>query len=139
MANYLLRPEVAGGLGEQTVMDRSVHPPAVSVLDYEFEDWSGDDLVASFPCLIVTERLRDALQSSGLTGFRFVDVRISTTLNFDEFNTGALPPFYWLQVYGSRDTDDMWIGERGRLIVNDQAMSLLREFAIENCLIEEVD
>ena len=139
MANYLLRPEVAGGLGEQTVMDRSVHPPAVSVLDYEFEDWSGDDLVACFPCLIVTERLRDAIESSGLNGFGFADVRISATLNFDKFSTGGLPPFHWLQVNGSRDVDDMWVGERGRLIVNDHAMDLLRGFATENCLIEEVD
>lgn len=138
MTNYLLRPEVAGGLGEATVMDTSVHPPVVHRLDYEFDDWSGDDIVATFPCVIVTERLRTALEQSALTGFAFADAHVSTSLSFDEFSTGTLPPFYWLQATGIPGTDNMWIGERGRLVVDDAAMALLRLFSMVNCIVEEV-
>lgn len=64
-------------------MDSSVHPPVVRRLDDEFDDWSGDDILATFPCVIVTERLRTALVTSGLTGFTFSDVRVSTSLSVD--------------------------------------------------------
>lgn len=40
---FALEPEVAGGLGPNTVMDRSVHPPRVSHLHYVFDGWMGDD------------------------------------------------------------------------------------------------
>ena len=36
MKYFYIQPEVAGGLGKNTVMDRSVHPPIVSRLHYEF-------------------------------------------------------------------------------------------------------
>ena len=55
---YTLRAEVAGGLGPQSVLDSSTNPPVVSVLHYDFVSWLGDDIVASFPCSIVTSVLR---------------------------------------------------------------------------------
>ena len=39
LAYYILEPAVAGGLGEGTVMDSTVHPPRAERLHYEFEDW----------------------------------------------------------------------------------------------------
>ena len=38
---YYLEPEVSGGIGDSTILDTSVHPPIVSALEYEFEDWLG--------------------------------------------------------------------------------------------------
>jgi hypothetical protein len=37
MKYFYIQPEVAGGLGKNTVMDRSVHPPIVSRLHHEFK------------------------------------------------------------------------------------------------------
>lgn len=54
MKFYILDPEVAGGLGTQTEIDSSVHPPLVKRLHYELDAWMGDDLVQTFPCYLVT-------------------------------------------------------------------------------------
>jgi hypothetical protein len=46
MKYFYVEPEVAGGLGERTVMDRSTHPPVVKRLHYQLEGWLGDAILA---------------------------------------------------------------------------------------------
>lgn len=46
MKYFYIEPEVAGGLGRNTVMNRAVHPPVVSKLHYHFDGWLGDVLLA---------------------------------------------------------------------------------------------
>lgn len=137
MTNYLLDPEVAGGLGPGSQMERSGARLVVTRLNYEFEDWLGDDLLETFPCYVVTARLRDGLAASGLTGFRFADVEVTTGEEFHEWHPEPLPRFVWLQVVGVAGQDDLWTTEHGRLAVNDRALALLRTFAIDNCLVHE--
>jgi hypothetical protein len=38
MHHFYLEPEVAGGPGEHTLMDQTVHPPIVHQLHYQ-SDW----------------------------------------------------------------------------------------------------
>ena len=63
---HTLEPEVAGGFGEQTILDNSTHPPDVKWLHYVLDGWLGDDILESFPCYIVTERLRRTPQPQNL-------------------------------------------------------------------------
>ena len=46
MTYYHLEPEVAGGIGERTVLDRSGPRLRATSLHYEFDGWLGDDLLA---------------------------------------------------------------------------------------------
>jgi hypothetical protein len=114
MAFFWLEPEVAGSWGESTVADRTTHPPVVFNLEYEIDHWLGDDLLQTFPCYIVTERLRDALESSGFTRFSFDDVTVITSVLFKEIERDSnpsltLPKFYWLKVEGEAGKDDFGI------------------------------
>src|SRR3954454_10828086 len=59
---FALEPEVAGQLGDTTMLDTSVHPPVIQRLEYRFDGWLGDDLLESFPCFVVTERLANELK-----------------------------------------------------------------------------
>ncbi|APF85630.1 hypothetical protein HI806_01945 [Ralstonia solanacearum] len=56
MNYFFLEPEVAGALGENTVLDASTHPPRVEKLHFEFSGWLGDAILESFPCVIATLR-----------------------------------------------------------------------------------
>jgi hypothetical protein len=76
-AEYSLMPEVAGELGEQSVLDTTKHPPVVDRLHYEFAGWDGDDIVTSFPVTIVTDALANAILEHGLTGAKFDDVIVT--------------------------------------------------------------
>lgn len=138
MSYYLLEPEVAGGLGDRTVMDSSTHPPRVARLHYQLDDWMGDGLLESFPCFVVTQRLGDALEQAELTGFALADVEISVS------DTGAellgdtrLPDFRWLRVAGAPGADDFGLAGDGSLVVSERAFEVLRTGGIDNCDIEE--
>ena len=74
---FRLQPEVPGGFGERSVLDTSVHPPTVHRLHFEFMGWDGDDLVTSFPCFLVSERLGKAMADEHLAEFELADVEVT--------------------------------------------------------------
>ncbi len=87
MRYFYIEPEVSGELGGGTSMDTTVHPPKVEKLNYEFSSWLGDDLIESFPCYIVSERLADKLKQSHFSGFVFDDVTVTKSSDFNDIST----------------------------------------------------
>ena len=107
MRYFNVEPEVAGGLGSLTVMDRSVHPPNVSRLHYRFDGWLGDVVLEAFPCFIVSEAAKEKLESLGATGALFDTVEITTSEQFQEmYPNRKLPLFAWLRVRGMPGQQD---------------------------------
>jgi len=136
---YLLEPEIAGELGPDTVMDPSVHPPRVSDLHYDLKGWLGDDLLESFPCYIVTDRCRDALENGGFSGCTFAPVRVTASDVFLELYPGrAVPTFHWLKVDGIAGEDDLGVADDHRLVVSGDVLKVLRSLSIDHCDFEEL-
>lgn len=139
---FLLHPEVAGELGPATLMDASSHPPAVSLLEYQFANWLGDDLVESYPCYIVTQRLADALTEGQFEGLSFHALSVSVHPEFEDFTRiDELPTFLWMKVAGSAGRDEFGLSDSGSLVVSQTALNILRAFTLDHCDIEspEVD
>lgn len=139
MTEYLIEPEVAGGLGAGTVMDRSAHPPRVDVLEYEFAGWLGDELLEAFPCYVVTDRLAGLLEQSPVTGYSLAELTVTTTDDFAEHLQGTLPRFRWLRVTGKKGFDDLWIGEDLVLRATPAALDVLRHGRLDNAVVEQAD
>ncbi|MGV9004113.1 hypothetical protein [Flavobacterium sp.] len=133
-----IEPEVAGGLGFETEIDNSKHPPIVEKLHYEFIGWLGDDILESFPCFIVTERLKKEIIKSKLTGVLFGNVKITKSEEFNilQKNT-SLPDFYWMKIYGKFNVDDFIISSDYRLIVSEKAFEVIIGFNISNATFED--
>jgi len=126
--HFIITPEVAGGLGPQTQMDTSVHPPVVSRLHYAFDGWLGDDLLEGFPCFIATRRLTESLLSAGLTGFSVADVEVTRSELFtDIYGDRQLPEFRWLQISGLAGDHDFGQSSSG-LVVSDRCLRLIQTF-----------
>lgn len=137
---YYIEPEVAGGLGKETQLDHRVHPPIVKFLEYEFDGWLGDDILESFPCFIVTNRLKERIESEKLTGVFFNDVIVSKSQEFlDFFPHTELPDFFWLEVKGEYCKDDFFIGKDYRLVVSEAAYKIIMFFKAENALFENFE
>lgn len=133
---HFIEPEVAGDFGERTVLDYSTRPPTVLQLDFEFTVWLGDDLLASYPCFIATERLCSALLLDGGTGFHFEEMQVSRADSFNELYPGrVLPIFYWMKVNGVPGADDAGLTARQRLVVSDRFLGVLRGFNMDHCLV----
>lgn len=137
MKFYYLDPEVAGGFGDDTVINHSVSPPQVEQLNHEFEVWSGDELLENFPCFIATERLANAIQHLNASGVRFADVKITQSPEFEELYPGkVLPEFKWLQVFGTPGEDDFGITKDFRLVVSESILNTLKLYHLSHCGIE---
>jgi hypothetical protein len=134
---WVVSPEVAGELGENTVMDSSVHPPRVSRLHYRFEGWLGDDLLEAFPCFLVSSALAKALEEAKLLGFSLDDVEVSVSPEFQERSRGrALPEFRWLKITGQSRDADFWLTPDFRLEVSGEALATLTKFDLSHATIE---
>lgn len=141
MCRYsLIEPEVAGELGEKTEMDNSFFPPIIKSLHYEFEGWLGDDILESFPCYIVTEQLRNGIESEQLTGISFDNVLISKSETFLElYPNKDLPNFFWIKIHGESNKDDFFITEKNILAVSERAYLLLKKYNINQADIEDLE
>lgn len=137
MKYFYLEPEVSGGLGDDAIMDTSVHPPIVTRLHYEFDGWLGDLMVTSFPCYLVTEYLKAKFLTAGFSGATFDKVKVTTSELFEEMQPDVeLPPFVWLKVDGRAGHDDFGLAEDHRLVVSERVLDALRPLGISHALIE---
>lgn len=136
MEYFSVEPEVAGGLGSNTDLDTTVHPPRVRRLHYEFEDWLGDDLLETFPCFVVSQELADLIRASALDGVALAFLEVSVSAEGRElFDADRLPSFEWLQVTGEAGRHDVGVTENGRLVVSERAMRVIRQRTIQNAII----
>lgn len=137
MSHHFIEPEVAGELGENSILDASVHPPKVDKLHYKFSDWFGDVILESFPCFIVTKDAAIALRGAGVTGVRYSDVEVSASDDFRAMYPGReLPNFEWLEVMGSAGVNDFGIASDFRLVVSEKAIAILKSLGLSNALVE---
>jgi len=140
---YVVEPEVAGGLADQTVLDTSRHPPIVKRLHYVFSGWMGDDIVETFPCFIVTSRLAEAIAAARLSGAEFDDVVISKDPQFVRFSmevANNLPAWRWLRPAGEPHASDFWQQRPdGRLVVSERSLDVLRRFNLNHAEVVGVE
>jgi hypothetical protein len=134
MKYFILSPEVAGHLGEHTIMNRTVHPPKVSRLHYELDGWLGDELLETFPCFVLTRELADALRDAELTGLGFGEVEVTTSAQFKElYPERSVPSFVWLRPTGESAKHDLALDKDARLVVSERALDIFRSRNLENC------
>lgn len=136
MAFYYIRPEVAGSVGPRSVEDRSVHPPIVTRLHYEFDGWLGGAILESFPCYIVTDPLKKALEDEGFTGCEFDEVEISASEQFADLypeRVEALPKFHWLKLTGKAGNDDLGMSSDHVLVVSERVLETLKNYEMSDC------
>lgn len=131
MKYFYVKPAVSGGLDQGTIMDSGAHPPVVSRLVYQIEGWSGDALITSFPCFLVTEEAARALLALNFTGATFASVEITISDNFRELYPDVeLPSFVWLRVNGQAGHDDFGLARICRLVVSERVLDVLDELGI---------
>lgn len=139
MKYYCIFPEVAGGMGKRTVIDRTGPQMAVRKLHYEFSGWDGDFLLKTSPCFIVARQLADSLRDGRVSGVEFDFVEISKNSQFRIFcEDRDLPQFEWMKVIGELGVDDIVITEFGRLTVSEKALDVFRSFPLNNCEVYEL-
>jgi len=136
MNHFIVEPEVAGGLGEHTVMDCTVRPPKVSRLHYKFDGWLGDSLLESFPCFIATKDVAQKLKALHPTGVHFSELEIEKSDQFRRlYPNRKLPDFMWLKISGTPGKDDFGLADDLRLVISERVLELLKSQNLKNALV----
>ncbi len=137
MTFFILEPEVAGGFGPNTILDRGVHPPRPVEFDYQFDGWLGDPLVETVANFIVTLPLKEKFEQYHASGIKFNDVKISKSGEFNDLHPDKiLPDFAWMQVYGKPARDDFGLSSGHRLVASERMLSILLDEGMANCEVE---
>jgi len=136
---FKLHPEVPGGLGQNTIYDKSILHWKLLHLHVVFDGWLGSDLLKISSCYLITDILKDQIIKEKLTGvLDFVDFEkdISTTFK-NIYPNKVLPNFSWMQINGQVAIDDFAIDAKNKLIVSSNALSILNKVKLMDCEIEE--
>ena len=139
---YGMNPEVAGQLGECTVLDYSKVPYEVTSLEYCFDGWLGDDILVAFPVVIVSQRLRSALEAARLSGLSFSDATITKSDLFREVQGDLqLPAFSWLKPNGKAFVDDFALSPNSdfSIVVSEKTLAILEQYAMSHCEFEVLE
>jgi hypothetical protein len=138
MAYYYVEPEVAGGLGKHTILDSSIHPPAIDKLHYRIINWLGDALLESFPALIITREAAGALNEANASGYECRELELTVSESFREiYPDRTLPEFLWLSVTGMAGRNDLGIADDSRLVVSERALNVLKTFGLNHAIVED--
>lgn len=131
----VVSPEVTGR-PTPDAMDRSVWPPEFSNLTFRFEGWLGDDLVEGFPVFLVTDNLKQHLDSAQIPRLWCEPVKIVVSEDYSDREPGVeLPTWHWLRSNGRPWVDPVWMDIDCRLVVRDDALEVFRSARIGRALI----
>jgi hypothetical protein len=136
---YVLDPQVAGELGDETVMDGSTHPPTVTRVDYVLDQPDADEFIQSFPVFLVSLDLGARLQQAGMTGFDLADALVRPSVEYlAAFGDVPHRLYSWLRVHGTPEVDDCWLDQSLQICVSDRMMSIIETTTLSDCLVEEL-
>jgi hypothetical protein len=138
MKYFTIEPEVAGGLGQNTILDSTIHPPRVIKLHYQFNGWLGDPILETVATFIVTSSIKNKIETSAATGVQFEAVEISKSGEFEDFFPNRkLPGFLWIQITGNAGKDDFGLSSTHRLVVSQRILEILKAEGMSHCEITE--
>ncbi|EBS0652305.1 hypothetical protein DTU39_16280 [Salmonella enterica subsp. enterica serovar Yolo] len=128
-----IAPEVAGGFGEATTLDISVHPPIVFTLEHCFDGWLGDCIMETSPCFVITAKAKVLIEALNLSGVFFDSVITSKSDMFEELYPNIkLPEIYWEKITGIAGKDDFGIADDLRLVISDGALKVLASCGLKH-------
>jgi hypothetical protein len=139
---FVIDPEVAGHFGKGAILNQAVRPVIVTRFHYEFDGWTGDDLLTTMATYVGTLRLAGAIQTlqPKATGINFDVVEVSKSGEYRQWEPLVpkdLPDCVWLQINGTPGSDDFGLSIDQRLVVSERVLKVLQSFNLKHCDIAE--
>jgi len=152
---FLLEPEVAGELGENTIIINydnvrtNKERPEVIHLHYVFTGWLGDEILECTPCFIVTSELAEEIKRNDLHGYMFEDVEVLKSDEFQEmYPHKILPQFKRLlplgnievidEKYSNWSGHDFCVSQKSYLVVTKKTLDILMRHKMDYCEITPI-
>lgn len=130
---YTLPPQVAGEIGDKTVIDTTQVPEVTEWVEYVLDSPENDDIISSVSTYLISEELCARLNSDfAEIEFQTRDADVSWGYIYKEMY-GEEQHKRFLQLLPNRDPKgDFWMNKGGELVVSDRAWEALRKVASLN-------
>lgn len=155
MKLFVIEPEVAGEIGESTIYENydavatKGERPIISHLHFIFMGWLGDDILEVTPCFLISEKLKKAIERSDLKGYKFEDIEISLSEEYEDMYPNREEPCFCRllpqgtinvqdEMYSNWDGMDFCVTEKSYLVLSEKAIKILKCFQIDNADITEI-
>jgi len=126
---WIISAEPPGALSLDSKVDYKQEPPIIHDPTFEFDFVPHDDLCDSHPIYIVSLRLKQAIEDSGLSGVQIVPLKQRKSEQYQLlYPEEKVPLYWWLQPTGRACLDDFGTVPRRRLVVSDAALETIRMF-----------
>lgn len=146
---FLLECEVAGGLGERTIIDNNKN---IVHLDYEFAGYMGDEIIETIKSFVITFSLADDIKNNQLNGYSLQDIELSANEEFYDFNqeeelsdfglrlipNGTVNVDKNKQEYQDWSGQDFCFSNTSCLVVTEKALKILKMHKLNYCEITEL-
>jgi len=88
------------------------------------------------PCYIVTQLLKEKLETTIFTGFEFDSVEVTKDEYFDNNYQlkKPLPKFYWMKIVGLKHKDDLFIDDNLEFFIDNRLLDYLKQNSTLNYL-----
>ena len=135
---FALDPQVAGELGENTVIDTSSHPPVVSHVDFVLDYPETDDLIQAFPVLLVSAEMADRLTAADVAGVALSGASVRPSEDcLAVYGAAGTGSYRRLEPVGT-ERDDCWLSNEFLICVSDRMMRILAQGIMKNCDTKEI-
>lgn len=143
MNYYVIEPEVAGEIGDNTVYENNKASignneiPQICHLHFVFSGWMGDEILESTPCFLVSEKMKSKIIKNKLSGCVFQEIEMSYSDEFIElYPNRKIPNFYRLipvntlyveknRYHIQKDMSDFMISQKYYLILSEKAKDII--------------
>ncbi|HMU05201.1 MAG TPA: hypothetical protein PJ990_16325 [Saprospiraceae bacterium] len=141
---YHLSCEVPGGIGAQTVYDKTKIPWELKHLHLRFDGWLGGEILTAESAVVVSLRLSRALgfHYSGIVGYQHFFLEKTETFTRLQSNT-ELPKFERIMIDHKIFIDDFALGKykelHNQLIISENVRVLLNNYNLGNYRISKAE
>ena len=147
MKYYLIKPEVAGELGDNSeIIYENGRIKEVTFLEFVFLGWLGDEILKARPCYIITKKMMDDFILNEIKGMEYQKIQVSLSEEFLEIHKGnsvisefvRIIPCNRIENFDNSMQEDIYIDKCNCLIVSERLLEIIKKYKISNCDIEEV-
>lgn len=129
---YVLRPEVAGYIGEGSIPPLCNRPDEYTKIVYQFEAPPNDCIIEADRQYFFRLDLIDRLQNIQATGFALHDFEIRVGDQFDNIldtmePNWVFPEFKWLKIHGQPGEQDIARDREFRILVSQRVLNAMKD------------
>ena len=138
MKYYIVTPAAEAETGEEAIFSSKDNPRKIIFLHVYLVTYPESELIQAYPAFIVTKKLRSAMESTGISGAKFLPCKVSKDPQYDDYsNTPDLPEMFGLEPFGVEDIDDIVFYSGTKIKASDRFVRLLKSLAHDGCEFKE--